>query len=140
MTAFEPSVDRPGDDRYVTWDASYVLGSLSSEERRQYEAHLQACARCTAAVAELSGIPALLSKVGPAEFRELDSAPAEPPPELLNDVLDTVRARRRRSRWMASAAIGLAAAVLAVAIAIMVWPGALGRRPAHPLRRVSNWR
>ncbi len=28
-------------DRYVTWDAAYVLGSLSSNERREYEAHLE---------------------------------------------------------------------------------------------------
>ncbi|MGV0798210.1 zf-HC2 domain-containing protein, partial [Mycolicibacterium elephantis] len=54
---------RGDDDRYVTWDAAYVLGSLSGDERREYEAHLQTCAQCRAAVAELSGIPALLAKV-----------------------------------------------------------------------------
>lgn len=26
-------------DRYLTWDAAYVLGSLASNERREYEAH-----------------------------------------------------------------------------------------------------
>ncbi|WP_326547864.1 zf-HC2 domain-containing protein [Mycolicibacterium sp. ND9-15] len=130
MTEFEPSPDRADEDRYVTWDAAYVLGSLSSEERRQYEEHLQTCARCRAAVTELSGIPALLSKVKPGEFH--DSASREPPPELLPDLLATVRARRRRSRWMAAAAIGLAAAVLAVAIAIMVWPGAFGAPTGTP--------
>lgn len=132
MTAFDPTLHRVDGDRYATWDAAYVLGSLSSEERREYEEHLQSCARCRAAVAELSGIPALLSKVGPDDFREPDPAPGEPPPELLHGLLDTVRARRRRSRWMASAAIGLAAAVLAVGIAIMVWPGAFGGQPGTP--------
>jgi len=37
-------------DRYVTWDAAYVLGSLTSNERREYEAHLETCERCRAAV------------------------------------------------------------------------------------------
>jgi hypothetical protein len=132
MTAFDPSPDRTDDDRYVTWDAAYVLGSLSSGERRQYDEHLHTCARCRAAVAELSGIPALLSEVGPAEFRDPDPVSGEPPPELLHGLLDTVRARRRRSRWMTSAAVGLAAAVLAVAIAIMVWPGAFGAQTGTP--------
>lgn len=132
MTDFEPTPHRMDDDRYSTWDAAYVLGSLASEERREYEVHLQGCARCRAAVAELSGIPALLSKVGPDEFQEPDSTPAEPPAELLPGLLDTVRAQRRRSRWMASTAIGLAAAVLAVAIAVMVWPGAFGLQTGTP--------
>ena len=51
------------DDRYATWDAAYVLGSLSSDERREYEAHLSTCPRCSAAVAELSEIPPLLAKL-----------------------------------------------------------------------------
>ena len=45
VTQFE--VPRGGeqldDDRYATWDAPYVLGSLSDDERREYEAHLQTC-------------------------------------------------------------------------------------------------
>ena len=43
------------------WDAAYVLGSLSSNERREYEAHLDVCDSCRAAVADLSGMPALLA-------------------------------------------------------------------------------
>ncbi|RAV17137.1 anti-sigma factor [Mycolicibacterium sp. GF69] len=132
MTAFEPSLGRADDDAYATWDAAYVLGSLSSEERRRYEAHLAGCARCTAAVAELSGIPALLSKVSSEDFEESDVAPAEPPPQLLDGLLDSVRARRRRSRWVASAAIGLAAALLAVGIGIAVRPQTLA--PGTPLQ------
>ncbi|BBY43976.1 anti-sigma factor [Mycolicibacterium celeriflavum] len=132
MTAFDPLLDRAADDRYATWDAAYVLGSLSSEERREYEAHLKTCAHCRSAVAELSGIPALLSKVGPADFREFDSAPAEPPAEVLPGLLDKVRARRRRSRWMATAAVGLAAAVLAVGIAIVMRPETFGVQTGTP--------
>ena len=31
---------------YATWDAAYVLGSLSSAERREFEAHLSVCPSC----------------------------------------------------------------------------------------------
>ena len=48
---------------YATWDAAYVLGSLSPADRREYEAHLSVCPLCNQAVSELSGMPALLSKV-----------------------------------------------------------------------------
>ncbi|VEG45005.1 putative transmembrane anti-sigma factor [Mycolicibacterium flavescens] len=132
MTAFEPVLGRADDDRYATWDAAYVLGSLTEQDRREYEAHLATCERCTAAVAELRDISTLLSTVEPAEFDGHAPAHPEPPPELLSGLLDRVRARRRRSRWMTSAAIGLAAAVLALGIAIAVRPEAFGLQTATP--------
>ena len=64
--------DAVDDDRYVTWDAAYVLGSLSSAERREYEAHLETCPRCRTAVAELSGIPALARQARRRGRRALD--------------------------------------------------------------------
>ena len=76
-------------DRYLTWDAAYVLGSLSSNERREYEAHLETCPRCRAAVAELSGMPALLAKLDLEDVRALDEEPSETPP-LRPEVLDSV--------------------------------------------------
>ena len=39
---------------YSMWDAAYVLDSLSDADRREYEAHLEGCASCRTAVAELS--------------------------------------------------------------------------------------
>ena len=59
-------------DRYVTWDAAYVLGSLSSAERREFEAHLETCDRCRAAVAEISGMPALLAMLDVDDVQALD--------------------------------------------------------------------
>ena len=103
------------DDRYATWDAAYVLGSLSSNERREYEAHLETCKRCRAAVAEISGIPTLLAMLDLEDVRALDEETSETPPlrpEVLESVLDKVRWRRRRSRWLTSAAVGVAAAIL----------------------------
>ena len=105
--------------RYATWDAAYVLGSLSATDRREYEGHLSDCASCRAAVAELSGVPALLSQLTPEDVIAIDaSGPALATPDLLPSLLETVRWRRRRARittWVASAA---AAVVLGVGVLV----------------------
>ncbi|RPF22617.1 anti-sigma factor family protein [Myceligenerans xiligouense] len=59
--------ERNGGDRYADWDAAYVLGALSPSDRHAYERHLAACHTCRAAVAELAGMPGLLSTVSPAQ-------------------------------------------------------------------------
>lgn len=59
-------------DRYADWDAAYVLGALSSVDRREYEAHLAECPACRDAVAELAGMPGLLAGVEPVEVLALD--------------------------------------------------------------------
>ena len=115
-----------GDDhRYATWDAAYVLGSLSGAERREFESHLTQCPPCRDAVAELSGVPALLSQLAPAEVAAISEsgntagtpfATPQMSPELLPTLLEKVRWRRRRTRlttWVASAA---AAVVLGVGV------------------------
>jgi Putative zinc-finger len=121
--------DLVGGDRYVTWDAAYVLGSLSRDDRREYEAHLATCERCRAAVAEISGIPALLAMMDLEDVRALDDETPETPPlrpEVLDSILDKVRWRRRRSRWLTSAAVGVAAALLAVGVVIAIRPEIVG--------------
>ncbi len=137
MTQF--GVPRGGDvldgDRYLTWDAAYVLGSLTSAERREFETHLETCARCRAAVAELSGVPALLAKLDFEDVRALDeSQPDTPPlrPEVLGSILDKVRWRRRRSRLLTSAAVAVAAALLAVGLVIVIRPEAVGLQTNAP--------
>jgi hypothetical protein len=122
-------------DRYVTWDAAYVLGSLTSNERREYEAHLETCKRCRSAVAEISGIPALLAMLDLEDVRALDEETSETPPlrpEVLESVLDKVRWRRRRSRWLTSAAVGVAAALLAVGVVIAIRPEVVGLETYTP--------
>lgn len=118
-----------GGDRFATWDAAYVLGALSSTERREFERHLDACDRCRGAVAELSGMPALLGLLSAGDVRGLDREEPEPPPlrpEVLQSVLDVVRWRRRRSRWLTSVAVGIAAALLAVGLAVVIRPEIVG--------------
>lgn len=122
-------------DRYVTWDAAYVLGSLTSSERREYEAHLETCERCRSAVAEISGVPALLAMMDLEDVRALDEETPETPPlrpEVLDSILDKVRWRRRRSRWLTSAAVGVAAALLAVGVVIAVRPEIVGLEDYTP--------
>lgn len=115
-------------DEFATWDAAYVLGSLSPSERKQYEEHLHECDRCASAVGELAGMPGLLGRV-PREqaFALLDEeAPQDAGlgAEVLPSLLDQARKRRRRSRWLVGGLAAVAAAVLVGVLAIAI-PGAL---------------
>lgn len=114
-----------GDDPYVLWDAAFVLGSLSSAERREFETHISRCAVCRAAVNELSGLPALLAMVGREAFDGLDDGEpaAEPGPEVLGSLMATVARRRRRSRLRTVTLGAVAAAVLAIGVLVAVHPG-----------------
>jgi hypothetical protein len=50
-------------DPFRDWDAAYVVGALSTDDRRSYERHLATCEECAASVAELAGLPGILSKL-----------------------------------------------------------------------------
>ncbi|WP_441961639.1 anti-sigma factor family protein [Mycolicibacterium houstonense] len=130
MTQFGvPHIPDPVEsDRYRTWDAAYVLGSLDPGERREYEAHLEGCAQCRSAMAELSGMPALLAMLELDDVLALESEQPDPPlrPEVLQSVLAKVSWRRRRARWVTTAAVGLAAALLAVGVVVGIRPEVFG--------------
>jgi len=112
--------DLPARDshEYATWDAAYVLGSLSPADRREFEAHLSGCPSCTQAVAELSGMPALLSKLDSETVASINDKTAEPPmaPNMLPPLLFAVRRRRRRSRLMTWSSSAAAAVLLAIGV------------------------
>ena len=126
-------VSSPGDDHeYGLWDAAFVLGSLSTSERHEYEAHLASCVSCQEAVAELGGMPALLSRLDRDEVAAIDdgnddsSATPLMPPELLTSLLEKARWRRRRSRlvtWTLAAAAAAVIVVVGVLIALRSNPG-----------------
>jgi len=107
-------------DPFVTYDAAYVLGALSPEDRQEFEEHLLGCARCSAAVREMSVIPGVLSRTGPPP------APDEPPAGLLTDVLRRVR-RGRRIRNTVTAVSASVAVAAVVALGVTTFPG-----PAAP--------
>lgn len=62
-------------DKYREWDAAYVLGSLSTDDRREFERHLTNCVGCTSAVAELAGMPGFLMKIDANTAEALAHAP-----------------------------------------------------------------
>jgi anti-sigma factor RsiW len=114
--------DPSGHDEYAMWDVAYVLGSLSSAERWEFEAHLAECPLCGNTVGELSGMPALLSQLDRDELAAIDDHRVVErlllPYELLPSLLTKVSWRRRQSRrvtWTAGAA---AAAVLAIGVLV----------------------
>ena len=119
-------------DPYALWDAAYILGSLSSNDRREYENHLSGCVPCRSAVGELSGMPALLAMLPSDEVASIDDRGLEPPPmrpELLDEILQKVQRSRRRSRWITWSVSAAAAAVLAIAALLATNPGQFGLTP-----------
>jgi anti-sigma factor RsiW len=129
-------------DTYAEWDAAYVLGALSSDERREFEDHLSACSACQAAVAEFAGMPGLLGRVPAGEVLALDlgasdeSGPAGPegpvlaqgsarvaPPVRLGDRL------RRRRGWAVPFAVAASALAIGAAGGYAV---SSTTRPASP--------
>ena len=114
-----------GDHRYATWDAAYVLGSLTASDRRAFEAHMAGCPACQDAVATLSGMPALLSELSPEDMAVISASdPAENAPgvssDLLPSLLATVRWRRRRGRLIAWSTGAAAAVVLSIGVLVGV--------------------
>ncbi|HET6504647.1 MAG TPA: zf-HC2 domain-containing protein [Amycolatopsis sp.] len=111
-------MSRP-DDTFSTFDAAYVLGALSPEDRGAFEHHLKECDACARAVQDLAGLPGLLSHVTP-EMVDVDSPPAELLPTALTRAR---RARRRRTFTTLGTATAAIAAAVAVVIAVLVPSG-----------------
>jgi len=114
----------PGDDheRYAADVAGYVLGGLTPDEIRAFEAHLATCGACRHELEELDPIPVLL---------DLSVAATQAPDLMADDLTDAERApavplagRRRGRRRVAGA---VAAVVLAVAAAFLI--GVMVARP-----------
>lgn len=123
----------PPSDPYAYEDGAYVLGALSDEERRAFEAHLATCADCRARVAEVRGVPALLTGITAAELASepVGDSTAGPVPDTLLPGLLRRAGRRSRQRWLIG---GLAAAVVAclVALTITLWPSSGGSSSRQP--------
>ena len=108
-------------DPFRDWDAAYVLGALSADDRRAFERHLAGCATCTSGVAELAGIPGMLSKIGADAAVALVGVPAVEylhdarlEPDLVQKLSRAAVARQRRTRRGMIAGMALAAGLLLV--------------------------
>jgi hypothetical protein len=109
-------------DFFLDYDAAYVMGALDPQDRRAFEEHLTTCARCTAAVSELAGMPGLLAQV-PAQQVLAPRATPEPLPDtLLPRLAAAIRAQRLRRRvWTGVVAAAAACLVAAVVLTAGPW-------------------
>jgi len=118
----------PDHARFAEWDAAYVLGALSPAERREFEEHLDGCAKCRAAVTELSALPGLLGRIDDARaFALLEDAEAESPvePTAPADLVARIQDRERRDRIRRRIGMGgalVAAAAIAAVLALVLPP------------------
>ncbi|WP_426320318.1 zf-HC2 domain-containing protein [Microbacterium sp. E-13] len=117
--------------QFAEWDAAYVVRSLSPDDRRLYEAHLDECRTCREAIAGLAPTLGLLSRVtgDRAEALLEPGETAGPDPSGRERVVARGRREARRGRAVAWAGGLAAAAVLAVLVAFGV---ATATAPATP--------
>jgi hypothetical protein len=107
----------PPEDNLADWDAAYVLGALSLEERRTYENYLAANPARAAELTELAGMPGILNALSRDEAVALTDLTGAPPvesrPDNVASLAQAAAKRQQRSRrtWLA-AAVGSAAALL----------------------------
>jgi hypothetical protein len=103
-------------DDLAEWDAAYVLGALSPEDRRTYENYLATNPERNTEFADLAGLPDLLDVLSPEEALALTDLPGSPPAEDRPDNVASLAAasEKRRSRRAGVAAVVAAAAALAI--------------------------
>jgi anti-sigma factor RsiW len=117
-------------DRYRDWDAAYVLGALSAEDRHAFERHVHSCTACADAVAEIAGLPGILSGLPVADAVAIDTSgdddasdgsgtdehlrAALHQPGLVQRLAGVAVRRARRSRIRLAVGATAAAAVLAL--------------------------
>jgi hypothetical protein len=107
------------DDDLAEWDAAYVLGALSLEERRTYESYLAANPARAAELTELAGMPGILNALSRDEAVALTDLAGAPPAEQRPDDIASLahaaakRQQRSRRRWLAGAVASAGALLIA---------------------------
>ncbi|HTH88717.1 hypothetical protein [Mycobacterium sp.] len=113
MTNFKP------DDDLAEWDAAYVLGALSLDDRRTYEDYLATNPARAAELTDLAGMPGILNALSRDEAVALTNLAGAPPiadrPDNIASLAHAAARRQQRSRrtWLAAAVASAAALVIA---------------------------
>jgi hypothetical protein len=119
------------DSDIAHWDAAYILGALSPQDRREYEDFLAANPKRAAALTELAGLPGILNVLSPEEAVALDATPADTvgdqrPLDLMPSLARAAERRQRRSRRNIAAMVAATAAAF-LAIGVIVTAVVVGR-------------
>jgi predicted anti-sigma-YlaC factor YlaD len=114
---------------------AYVLGALEPGEQEQIRAHLAECSDCSAAYAELEGLPRLLDLAVVAGAGEEDPLP----PAIEERVLDRFARERSpeaepRRRWRPRLVLGFGGALAGAAAAVALLIAGFGFRAAPTAR------
>lgn len=105
---------------YRTWAGFYLLGTLRSNERAEFEVHLADCYRCQREIIDMAPLPGLLSQSSET------TAGSEPlPSRVAEGAIGEIRRHRRdldtRNRQWRLITIGLAVST-AMLLIVAVWP------------------
>jgi hypothetical protein len=132
------------DDDLAEWDAAYVLGALSLEDRRTYENYLAANPARAADLTDLAGMPGILNALSRDEAVALTdlagaapsgAPPSQDRPDNVASLAQAAAKRQQKSRrtWLATAVAAAAALVIAGGV---VGATAFSRSPA-PVQTVA---
>lgn len=108
-------------DNVHTLLGAYILGGLDADERKQFEAHLDECARCRADATDFAPLPVLLSRADPADLKPTPQ-PDAGVDSTLREVIATRRETARRRRMAAGGLVGAAAVAVTVMITTVALP------------------
>jgi hypothetical protein len=121
-------------DKFSMYDAAYLLGSLTPQDRADFEAHLSECRDCSRSVNQLAGMPGLLANVPPEHTKSVGAEGPPVPDTLLPRLLAEVQRTRFRRRWT-TGLIGVAAAAIIAIAAVVGLSDSSGSSPlagSHP--------
>ena len=121
---------------YTTWDGAYVLGSLSTSDRREFEGHLAGCDACSRAVRDLAGLPGLLGRLEPEVFDEGDPEPV--PDTLLPRLVDAMHRGQRRRTWLTAGLAAAAAVVVTMGGVVVLDHAGSGTPEAAPTTAATS--
>ena len=125
------------DDDIADWDAAYVLGALSTEDRLAYEHYLSRDPDRAAKLTELAGLPGILNALTREEALALDpvadggtSATDGPRPLDLMPALARKAAERQKRSRRGIVALAVATAAVFLAVGALVGIAAFPRSTA----------